>query len=157
MKADTQTEEFQKRMDHIKQVFQQRALKLTHQRLEIFNEVAKSGDHPDVESIYRGVRERLPTVSLDTVYRTLRLLHDLGLIDTVGPSRERVRFDGNTLPHHHFVCKQCGAIYDFYSPELDKLEVPEAIQALGHGEKINVEVRGLCHQCLKKAASGFCQ
>lgn len=150
MKADTETEEFQKRMAHIALVFRQRNLKLTHQRIEILNEVVKSGDHPDVESIHRGIRKRLPTVSLDTVYRTLWLLHDLGLIDTVGPSHERVRFDGNTEPHHHFVCKQCGAIYDFYSQEFDQLKVPEAIQALGHGEKINVEVRGLCRQCLDK-------
>lgn len=149
MKTDPEVEGLRKRMTHIKQVLQQRDLKLTHQRLEIFNEVAKSGDHPDAETIYRSVRQRLPTVSLDTVYRTLWLLLDLGLISTVGPSRERVHFDGNTQPHHHFVCTKCGKIYDFYSRELDKIEVPEAIQALGQGEKINVEVRGLCHQCLK--------
>lgn len=149
MNTDPETKDIQKRMIQIKKVLRQRGLKQTHQRLEIFNEVAKSGDHPDAETVYRGVRKRLPTVSLDTVYRTLWLLLDLGVIATLGPSRERVRFDANTTPHHHFVCKKCGAIYDFYSSEFDRMKVPETIQALGKGEKINVEVRGLCHQCLK--------
>ncbi|MBN2254220.1 MAG: transcriptional repressor [Deltaproteobacteria bacterium] len=142
------TEERKKRMTHIKEALNNKGLKVTHQRIEIFNEVIKSDDHPDVETIYRGVRERLPTVSLDTIYRTLWLLIDMGLIAALGPSRERVRFDGNTEPHHHFVCTRCRKIYDFYSPEFDRIQLPEEIQSLGEGEKINVEVRGVCHQCM---------
>jgi len=149
MKPSPADEELQKRIHDIGEVLRQNGLKLTHQRLEILKEVARSSNHPDAETIYRGVRERLPTVSLDTIYRTLWLLLDLGLVNALGPSRERVRFDANTQPHHHFVCRQCGEIHDFYSPELDRMEVPEAIQTLGRGEKMNVEVRGLCHHCLK--------
>jgi len=149
MNADPHTKEIEKRMAQIKKDLRQRGLKLTQQRLEIFNEVARSGDHPDAETIYRVVRKRLPTVSLDTVYRTLWLLLDLGLIATLGPARERVRFDANINPHHHFVCRRCGTIYDFYSPELDRLEVPGETEAFGQGEKIHVEVQGLCRECLK--------
>ncbi len=149
MNTDPHTKEIEKRMAQIKKDMRQRGLKLTQQRLEIFNEVAGSGDHPCAETIYRVVRKRLPTVSLDTVYRTLWLFLDLGLIATLGPARERVRFDANIKPHHHFVCRQCGSIYDFYSPELDRLEVPGEIEDFGQGEKINVEVQGLCRECLK--------
>ena len=137
-------------MSHVEEVLRKSGLKMTHQRLEILREVFQTDNHPDAETIYRGVRERLPTVSLDTIYRTLWLLLDMGLINALGPSRERVRFDANTEPHHHFVCRQCGAICDFHSPELNGLEIPEVVQDLGLGEKIHVEVRGLCHDCLER-------
>ena len=64
-------------------------------------------------AVFEGVRERMPTVSLDTVYRTLWWLKDLGLITTLGSSRERTRFDANLSRHHHFVCVQCGLTRDF--------------------------------------------
>jgi Fur family peroxide stress response transcriptional regulator len=136
-------------MSHVEEVLRKSGLKMTHQRLEILREVFQTDNHPDAETIYRGVRERVPTVSLDTVYRTLWLLLDMGLINSLGPSRERVRFDANTQSHHHFVCRQCGTICDFCSTELDGLQIPEAVSDLGQGEKIHVEVRGLCRDCLK--------
>lgn len=80
----------QQRMNHFKEQIRNAGVKLTHQRMEIFREVAMSEAHPDAEKIYKKVRERLPSVSLDTVYRTLWSLLDLGLITTLGPPR---RFD----------------------------------------------------------------
>ena len=149
MGPDLQKQEMQKRMSHVEEVLRKSGLKMTHQRLEILREVFQADNHPDAETVLRGVRERVPTVSLDTVYRTLWLLLDHGLINALGPSRERVRFDANTQSHHHFVCRQCGMICDFCSMELDGLRIPEAVRALGLGEKIHVEVRGLCRDCLK--------
>ena len=58
-------------MNHFKEGLRRSWVKLTHQHLDIFHEVAKSSDHPDVETIYKGVRERVPAVPLDTVYPTL--------------------------------------------------------------------------------------
>ena len=77
--------------------------KLTHQRMEIFREVAQTQNHPDAEKVLHGVRKRMPTVSMDTVYRTLWWLKELGLIKTLGPPRERTRFDANLSRHHHFI------------------------------------------------------
>ena len=150
MEPDFQKQKIQNRMSQVEETLRKSGLKMTHQRLEILREVFQADNHPDAETIYRGVRERVPTVSLDTVYRTLWLLLDHGLINALGPSRERVRFDANTQPHHHFVCRQCGMICDFCSTELDGLEIPESIRNLGLGEKIHVEVRGLCHVCSEK-------
>jgi len=124
--------------------------KLTHQRMEIFREVAQSTDHPDVEKVYQGVRKRMPTVSLDTVYRTLGWLKELGLITTIGPPRERTRFDANLSHHHHFVCVQCGLTRDFYSDKFDKLALPESIQSIGYVETTQVEVKGFCLKCAAK-------
>ena len=142
--------ELQERMDRLKSGLKRSGIKLTHQRLEIFREVAKSGDHPTVEKVFSGIRRRVPTVSLDTVYRTLWLLMDRGLLTTVGPPRGRVRFDANLSSHHHFICKKCGMTRDFLSPGFDRLKVPSAAKALGKVESTQIEVRGVCFRCSKK-------
>jgi Fe2+ or Zn2+ uptake regulation protein len=87
--------EVERRMSRFTSACRESGAKLTHQRIEIFREVAMTGDHPDAERVYQGVRHRMPTVSLDTVYRTLWWLKDLGLVTTLGTSRERTRFDAN--------------------------------------------------------------
>jgi Fur family peroxide stress response transcriptional regulator len=124
-------------------------LKLTHQRLEIFREVASSLEHPDAETVFRAVRRRMPTVSLDTVYRTLATLSDLGLITALGPRRDGVRFDANLDQHHHFVCIRCRLTRDFESAELNTLHVPAVAERFGEVIAARVEVRGLCEKCAR--------
>src|SRR5690606_32291658 len=125
-------------------------VKVTHQRTEIFREVLASSEHPDADTVFQGVRSRVPSVSLDTVYRTLWLLIDLGLVTTLGPPRERMRFDANTLPHHHFICMRCGQARDFHSPDFDDLPVPQEAAGFGWVERAHVELRGVCSECASK-------
>ncbi len=139
----------QVRLCRLKEALRRAGVKLTPQRLEIFREVLQTSDHPDAETVYHRVRERVPTVSLDTVYRNLWLLHDLGLILALGSPRERVRFDGDLRPHHHFICTRCGAIHDFCSAELDRLHLPAEVSGLGSPDQIRVEIRGLCTRCAR--------
>jgi Fur family peroxide stress response transcriptional regulator len=134
-------------MRHFEEVCRSAGVKMTHQRMEIFRHVAQSGRHPDAAAVLRGVRKRVPTISLDTVYRTLWLLTDLGLITTLGPPRDRARFDANLSRHHHFVCRRCGLITDFYSEAFDELPLPEAVAAVGRVETTHVEVEGVCRAC----------
>lgn len=144
------TEAISERLEHLKEVARQKGVKLTHQRLEIFRELASTDSHPSADTIFRAVRKRMPTVSLDTVYRTLWMLHDLGLVTTVGPERESVRFDANLGQHHHYVCVSCGLVRDFESHELNALRIPVAVSALGTIVNTQVEVRGLCVSCASK-------
>ena len=132
----------------------QAGIKLTHQRLEIFREVAASDRHPDAESVFRALKPRLPTMSLDTVYRTLWLLSDLGLVTTLGPRHGRVRFDANLAHHHHYVCVLCGQPSDFESPELDAIAVPDRVKQFGTVVTTHFEVRGICRNCEEKTAGG---
>ncbi len=140
-------QDIEKCMARFNEVCRKSGAKITHQRLEIFREVAQTGDHPDAETVFKGVRERMPTISLDTVYRTLWWLKEPGLIKTLGPPRERTRFDANLGRHHHFVCTQCGLTRDFYSDKFNKLKLPESVQRIGQAEMTQVEVKGVCHQC----------
>ncbi len=143
-------QEIDQRMQHFETVCRDEGIKLTPQRLEIFREVAQADDHPDAEQIFQRVRGRMPTVSLDTVYRTLWLLNDLGLVVTLGASREPTRFDANLQSHHHFVCGQCGFIRDFYSNDLDAIRLPDLIRSFGEIKATHVEVRGVCRECAVK-------
>lgn len=142
-----------KRLERLKAVAKGAGVKLTHQRLEIFRELAGTEEHPDAETIFRAVQQRMPTVSLDTVYRTLWLLHDLGLVSTLGPQRDGVRFDANLDRHHHYVCMRCGMVRDFESDALNGLALPDALKQLGSIVDAHVEVRGLCEKCQKAAES----
>ncbi len=146
MSNKTQTK-VERRLDHLKAVAKNAGVKLTHQRLEIFRELAASEKHPDADSIFRAVRHRMPTVSVDTVYRTLWMLHDLGLVTTLGPARHGVRFDANLDQHHHYVCVRCGLVRDFESEALSDLRVPDVVKDLGSIVDAHVEVRGLCARC----------
>jgi Fur family transcriptional regulator, peroxide stress response regulator len=135
------------RLDHLKAAAKKAGVKLTHQRIEIFRELAATDEHPDADTVFRAVQQRMPTVSVDTVYRTLWMLHDLGLVATLGPERRGVRFDANLDPHHHYVCTRCGLVRDFESADLNALRVPDAVKDLGSIANAHVEVRGVCTNC----------
>jgi len=124
-----------------------RGVKLTPQRLEIFREIASSLQHPDAEAVHRAVHARMSTVSLDTVYRTLWMLSDMGLISVLGGRRESVRFDPNPRSHHHYVCIECGLTSDFESEKLQGLRLPGAVRRLGKVLSTQIEVRGVCQMC----------
>jgi len=127
-----------------------RGIKATHQRTEILRELSRTEEHPDAETIYNKVRKRIPAISLDTVYRNLRMLEDMGVISRVGSLKERARFDGNTDRHHHFVCLECGMVRDFYSDEFNRFKPPPEISGMADVDSVYVELRGLCRKCREK-------
>lgn len=137
----------EQRLDHIKAVVKKAGVKLTPQRLEIFRELSETDEHPDADTVFRAVQQRMPMVSVDTVYRTLWMLHELGLVTTLGPDRSGVRFDANLDPHHHYVCLRCGLVRDFESADLNAMRVPDAVKKLGSIAAAHVEVRGVCTSC----------
>jgi len=142
--------EFQSRMRRFRHAFRHSGAKMTHQRIEVFREAARTGEHPDAATVYQRVRRRVPTISLDTVYRTLWMLMDMGLITAMGVHRERARFDANTSVHHHFICTRCGMTEDIRSEKLNNLQVPEEVTSLGRVERTHVEFRGLCSKCYEE-------
>jgi len=139
--------EIQERIAYLTGGLKRAGVKLTHQRLEICAEIAANSAHPDAEAVFKGVRARIATISLDTVYRTLHTLLDLDLIGTLGFPGERMRFDGNTTRHHHFICTRCGVVSDFTCEGYDHLPVPADVSTMGTVQTTQVEIRGLCRNC----------
>lgn len=141
-------------IDHRIQVFIQtcrkRGMKVTHQRIGIFRELAASTEHPDAETIYQRVSERVPSISRDTVYRTLSTLETEGLVRKVEPLFESARYDANLDRHHHFVCAVCGMVTDFYSEALDRLPIPKSLESVGVIDSAQVQVRGTCSTCMNR-------
>ncbi|MBN1900980.1 transcriptional repressor [Candidatus Sumerlaeota bacterium] len=140
----------EKRMNDFFEACHKRNVKVTHQRTEIYRELASSENHPDAKMIYSRLKKRIPAIALDTVYRNLKFLEKYGLITVVGLNQDSQRFDANIRKHHHFVCVKCGRISDFYSASLDDIVVPEEASRFGKPLSINVEVKGICGVCGKK-------
>ena len=124
-------------------------LKITHQRLEIYRELATSDEHPSAEALFRRLRKRIPSLSLDTVYRTLTTLEQHGLIARTPVWDVRNRFDANMALHHHLVCTQCGRVEDFYWPSFDRSQPPKEASGWGELTRKQVEIRGVCKECLR--------
>jgi len=99
------------------------------------------------EDIYAAIVERMPTVSLDTVYRTLGLFEQHAVLVKLWGPGGRCRYDPNVAPHHHLVCDACGAIEDFAWPHFDRLTPPEDAAQWGTVSRVQVEVHGLCRDC----------
>ena len=139
--------ELDRRMRAFADTCRAKGLKATHQRMEIFRELAGSEEHPDAEAVYQNVRQRVPAISRDTVYRTLATLEDHGLIRKAEALIGSTRFDANTDRHHHFICTVCGTIKDFQSQTLDDLPIPNSVRSFGNIESAQVQVRGICSAC----------
>ena len=139
-----------KHLERFKEICQESGLRITHQRLEVFREVVNTPEHPDVEHVFKQIRKRLPTISLDTVYRTLTTLEDHGIISRVDPTGGRIRFDANSEDHHHFICMRCGKIQDIYLKSDECLSSPEEAKQAGKIDSLHIQVRGICNQCLKE-------
>lgn len=122
-------------------------LKITPQRVAVYEVLLTREDHPTVEDIYNEVKKKYPFVSLATVYRTVETLEELGLIRKVAYWGGSVRYDANTSDHHHLICVQCGAIRDVefcldWTP-------PTNIQGY-RVHKYSLHIYGVCPVCQAK-------
>lgn len=120
-------------------------LRRTPQRLEVISELARATDHPDAEELFQRVRVRMPTISLDTVYRTVAVLVERGLVEAIS-TPHATRFDPDRSPHHHFVCVRCGRFLDV-GPQAVTLDVSRAVPGVAEVSGVRVELRGLCLVC----------
>ena len=136
------------RLQAFREVCRKEGLKITNQRLEVFNELLNSRDHPTVEKLYHRLQPKLPAISLDTVYRTLTTLEKHGLVSRVQTMESQARFEGRTDEHHHAICRNCGKITDFNWEFSSETELPDAILNWGRIMKKSVTLYGLCKQCL---------
>lgn len=123
-------------------------LKLTHQRLEIFSELARSVDHPTAEALHQRLRRKIPTLSLDTVYRTLATFARYGIINKVETVESQARFEVTLVRHHHLICSTCNTIMDFQWPLVDEATLPEEIAGWGKVDNRSVVIYGICKNCL---------
>ncbi len=136
--------------DNLKKICNEAGIKLTHQRLEIFKEAMRTRNHPSAETIHKRLQAKLPTIAIDTVYRTLATYDELGVVKKLHLMGERALFDANLDKHHHFVCTRCKKIEDIYWPDFDDTMLPDKFKAVGQIQSRHLELHGLCTDCLQK-------
>jgi len=121
--------------------------RLTSQRLVLHRVLAELGRHASAEEIARASAERLPGLSLPTVYATLELFEDLGLVRRIDAGGPAALFDPRTEPHAHFSCRRCGTVGDL-DVAVDAREALAAARATGaEPAQVDVVVRGVCAAC----------
>ncbi|SMP11331.1 Fur family transcriptional regulator, peroxide stress response regulator [Desulfurobacterium pacificum] len=121
-------------------------LKLTPQRLAVYKELISRTDHPGAEELYESLKEKIEGISLTTIYRTLASLERAGLVIRVPTLRDKVRYDARTEPHSHFVCLECGRVYDMdcdFKENLKLSEIPEGFEV----KSCSLVCYGICKEC----------
>lgn len=108
-------------MDNIASIFKEKKLKLTPQRLAVYNCLINTTAHPSADTIYNQIHVQYPTMSLATVYKALKTLAEVGLIQEINVGEGNFRYDGTSYPHPHLQCISCGKVDDFKIDILDNL------------------------------------
>jgi len=122
--------------------------KMTPQRMAILEYLDGNKEHPSAEEIYRSVSSRFPTMSFATVYNTLDLLVSKGKVAELSIDVGKKRFDPDTAPHHHLICRSCRCIEDIF--EDFSIEVSKGNKADFEVTGHHIEFYGICPSCRKK-------
>ena len=133
---------------------ERRGLKLTAERQAVFDELFARHEHFEADELLVRLRTKHKKISRATIYRTLELLVDSGIVGRVrigetGYRYERLRAGEH---HDHLICNECGRVLEFYEPRIESLqdEVCEryGFLPLSHSH----QMRGICRQCRPRAA-----
>ena len=138
--------------NRIASLVRHRGYKITPQRRAVLNAIAESSGHLTPAAIYERVHKEKPGIGLVTVYRTLDLLTELGLICEVhaGGSCRSYLMRRPSEHHHHLICSECGTVADFADCDLNELEQKLSRKT---GFEINghlLEFSGLCQNCRRR-------
>ncbi len=126
---------------------EQAGLPVTHQRQVIYEVLASAVGHPSPEEVHAIVRERVPSMSLATVYRNLHLFIAAGIVRQVSLHHGSMRVETNQMSHHHAVCTRCKSITD--------VDATLLVPAAEHGrlpgnflvQRISIDILGVCSAC----------
>ena len=123
-------------------------IRKTRQRDAILGYLTTRRDHPCAEQIYENVRQAIPNISLGTVYRNLALLTELGEVRTLYTGAGADRYDADTRPHDHFICRRCHRVTDMPGFDNTPLLAAAAENFPGTLESSSTYFYGICEKCL---------
>jgi len=131
-------------------------LKLTGERMAILNAIFMRDSHFDAETLHAGLRAKGGDISRATVYRTLDLLVQCGLVrkDSLGSGHANYEAARDNEHHDHLICLNCGKVIEFFRPDLETLQekicTEHAFKPMHH----SLQIFGLCNNCKDKADEG---
>ncbi len=150
MSKRNERNELKVRMEAFKAKCRAAGLRVTPQRMAVYEVLIKSNEHPSAEMVFQKVKRALPNVSLDTVNRTLLTLYEIGAAFAVEGSGDAKRFDGKLKSHQHFKCIKCKRIIDFHHKPFDNIAVPKSISRRFTVLRKTVYLEGVCDLCRKR-------
>ena len=125
-------------------------IKPSLQRIAVYSYLIEKKNHPTVDMIYSDLHPSMPTLSKTTVYNTLKLFIENGIVQTILIDDEELRYDAEILEHVHFKCTNCKSIHDMFveaNPPVQnfrpELSLPQGFQA----DKTQYNIWGLCPNC----------
>lgn len=138
--------------DHLRDLFRTAGRRLTRQRHLILDVLEHSDGHLDADALHDQVKIRDPGISLATVYRTLAVLKEMGLVEEHRLGEEHGHYEPvRNGPHYHFTCLGCGKVIEFDTPLVTQVEQGlrerEGVQVTG----AHLHLSGYCAQCQTKA------
>ena len=113
----------------------------------IYDYLKKTTAHPKAEEIYAGLKAQIPSLSLATVYRNLKLFEVEGRIISISRHDGSQSFDADMSVHYHFECDDCGRIYDIPMQALDGIN--KFAESVGRAERHSLVFYGKCNHCKK--------
>ena len=128
-------------------MLKERSLRMTRQRQVIMEELRATDQHPSADDLHGRVKQKLPRISLGTVYRNLEILTELGEIQTIALAGSLKRFDGIPQNHYHMRCVNCDRLVDAPMEVIDSLE--RALQEKTEFRILDhqLEFTGICPDC----------
>jgi Fe2+ or Zn2+ uptake regulation protein len=136
--------------DALTTALRERGMRVTSQRIVVDRALRELDRHVTADELLDAVTDRLPNVSLPTIYATLELLEELGMVRRVQRPGTTL-FDPRTDPHHHLVCSVCGSVEDL-ELDLDTSTLTRAARRRGfEHERVEAMVHGRCARCAQPA------
>ena len=128
-------------------IFRENRLKVTAQRLVICDLIFSRKDHPTAEQIYQNVKNKYPMISLGTIYKTLHLLKELGLIQELGFNEGSIRYDPDMELHINMICSECGKIHDYKCDKVKEMwnVIISDLKVKPKGQRIDIYYE--CEDC----------
>ncbi len=137
--------------DRIRSLFRERGIACTAQRELVARTLLEMGSHVGAEELHRRLARRKPRVALATVYRTLQLLKDNGLIAERHFGERWRRYENLSADHHdHLVCLGCGTVIEFREPLIEELQEKVARRNGFKAERHRLELYGYCRDCARE-------
>lgn len=137
--------------DKIKNMLKEKGFKLTPQRRSVLGTILENqGKHLSAEEIYDLVKKPCPEIGLATVYRTMQVLDELGLVYKHNFDDGRIRYEitqNEDHQHHHLVCKNCGKVIEVEEDLLEQLETQVEKKYNFSITDHNVKFFGYCNSC----------
>jgi Fur family peroxide stress response transcriptional regulator len=130
------------------QALRKKGYRATSQRIAISKFALSSREHPSARIIYRKIRQAHPTVSLATVYKTLEVLKELGLVQELSFPDTEAKFDPHMKPHLNMICAKCGNVQDSEDRSAETI-VNAARRAKFIVTGLRIDVYGLCSKCTR--------